>query len=365
VEKDVKENSMQYHVYIGAYTGASNKGIQRCVFDDQRGTLTQPQLAAEIPNPSFLALHPNGSFLYAANELYGTGNDAGKVTGFALEPHTGRLQQTSQQPAGGRGPCHLALDGAGKSLMVANYGSGTVSSMSVGADGKLGTPGSVIQHVGKGKDPKRQERPHAHGIYPDSTGRYALVADLGLDRVLVYALDSTRGTLGAKPVCEGATPDGAGPRHLAWSLDGKLVYVINEMDATVTVFAWAAEGPTLRAVQTLSSLPTGYEGEKAAAEIVLHPNGRFLFVSNRGDHTIATLAVGPDGLLKLSGSASCGGKSPRHIALDPSGRWMLVSNQDSDNVVVLRVDAKSGKIEPAGAEISIPKAVCAILEPRP
>ena len=356
---------MRYHVYIGAYTGPANKGINSCEFDDQTGRLTPPQLAAEISNPSFLALHPNGLFLYAANELYGAGNDAGKVTGFALEPHTGRLQQTGQQPAGGGGPCHLALDGAGTCVMVANYGSGTVSAMPVGADGKLGAPGSVIQHVGKGKDPERQKGPHAHGIYPDPTGRYALVADLGLDRVLVYALDATKGTLSAKAVCEGATPDGAGPRHLAWSLDGKLAYVINEMDATVTVFRWTAEEPQLGAVQTLSSLPAGYEGEKAAAEIALHPNGRFLFVSNRGDHTIATFQVGPDGLLKLSGSAPCGGKSPRHIVMDPSGRWMLVSNQDSDSVVVLRVDATSGKIEPAGVEISIPKAVCAVMEPRP
>ena len=356
---------MQYHVYVGAYTGANNKGIQLCVFDDRTGKLTPPQLVAEIANPSFLVLHPNGRFLYAANELYGSGKESGKVTGFAVDPQTGRLQQTSQQSSGGGGPCHVALDCAGKCLMVANYGSGTVSSMPVGADGKLGMPATVIQHVGKGKDPKRQAGPHAHGIYPDAAGRYALVADLGLDRVLVYALDVIRGTLSAKAVCEGATPDEAGPRHLAWSLDGKLVYVINEMDATVTVFAWEAQKPQLRAVQTLSSLPAGYEGEKAAAEIALHPNGRFLFVSNRGDHTIATFQVGAEGLLKLCGSAPCGGKSPRHIVLDPSGKWMLVSNQESGNVVVLKVDAATGKIEPAGVEIGIPRAVCAILTPRP
>lgn len=355
---------MRYRVYIGGYTGGANKGIQLSEFEDQTGTLTPPRLVAEIGNPSFLAMHPSGRFLYACNEMYGAGSDSGRVTGFAVDARTGHLQQMSQQPSGGRGPCHVALDDAGKCVMVANYGSGTVSSMPVGADGKLGVPAGVIQHVGKGTDPKRQEGPHAHGIYPDPIGRYALVADLGLDRVLVYALDAARGALSAKAVCEGATPNGAGPRHLAWSPDGRLAYVINEMDATVTAFAWSAGGPQLKAVQTISSLPAGYEGEKAAAEIALHPNGKYMFISNRGDDTIATMRVAADGLLKEQESAPCGGKHPRHIVLDASGRWMLVSNQESGNVVVLKVDGASGKVAPAGSEVKMAKATCAILVAR-
>ncbi|MCE5280395.1 MAG: lactonase family protein [Planctomycetaceae bacterium] len=352
---------MIYRVYIGGYTGPQNKGITVCDLDSRTGRLSNPRLAAETPNPSFLAIHPEGKFLYAANELDGDGAGWDRLTGFAIDPATGFLAEINQHPSGGLGPCHVSLDPSGKVLLAANYGSGSICSVSVDDQGRMGPAGTVIQHHGSGPDHERQEGPHAHGIYTDASGAWALAVDLGLDRVLVYALDAAGGTMAAEPACVGVAPAGAGPRHLAWSNDGRRVYVVNEMAASVSVFAWDAAAPALTAVQTVSCYPREYRGARSAAEVVLHPGGRFVFVSNRGDNSITTMAVGSDGTLNVHASSPCGGKSPRHIFLTPGAEWMLVSNQDSGNVAVMKVNAQTGAIEPTGSQVQVSKATCAIV----
>ena len=352
-------------LYIGTYTGAKSKGIYMAQFDPATGKLGPAELAATTSSPTFLALHPAGRFLYAVDENSTAGpNKSSVVRAFRIDDSSGRLTLLNQQTSGGEGPCHLAVDRAGKCLLVANYGSGSIAALPIQPDGTLAAPGTVIQHKGSSVNPERQASPRAHFIITDPADRFALSCDLGLDKVLVYRLDPARATLVANDPPSAAVHPGLGARHLAFSPDGRFAYVICEMGAMITVFAYDAQHGSLQELQTLSTLPKDYAGFKSGAEVQVHPSGHFLYGSNRGHDSIATYAIDPaTGKLSLIDIQSSGGKTPRHFVIDPTGRWLLAENQDSDTIVVFRVDAATGRLTPAGQVLDIPCPVCAVFAP--
>ena len=346
--------------YIGTYTGAKSKGIYMAYFDPGSGKLSPPELAAEIKNPSFLALHPNGKLLYAAGELdeFG-GKKGGAISGFKIEPTTGKLTLLNQQSSGGTGPCHVSVDRSGTSVLVANYGGGSVASFHIDAGGTLSESTTFIQHNGSSVNRQRQAGPHAHFIASDPANKFALTCDLGLDKVLIYKLNPSTATLSPNEPSSFAIKPGSGPRHLAFHPNGKFVYVINEMGSSLTTLSYDSRRGLLTEVQTVSTLPENFKGESSCAEVQVHPSGKFVYGSNRGDDSIAVFAVEKkSGRLALVQHQSTQGKTPRHFAIDPTGQWLLAENQGSNTIVVFRIDPHNGRLTPIGQTIEVGSPVC-------
>lgn len=358
-------SAREFQVYFGTYTGPKSKGIYVSRFNADTGKLTEPQLAAETRNPSFLAVHPNGRLLYAVGELGDfQGKRTGAVSAFALDGKTGKLTLLNQQPSGGQGPCHLALDSKGRCVLVANYGSGSVAALPVQKDGSVGEAASTIQHIGSSVNPQRQAGPHAHHVLVDRGDRHALVCDLGLDQVLVYRLDAKRALLSANDPPSVSVAPGAGPRHLTFSPNGRFVYVINELNSTITAFAYDGRRGATTVLQTVSTLPANSSGNSTCAEIEVHPSGRFVLGSNRGHDSIVVFAVDKEsGRLSLVEHQSTQGKTPRHFAIDPTGRWLLAENQGSDTVLVFEIDGKTGRLRATGQSVTVGSPVCAVFVP--
>jgi 6-phosphogluconolactonase len=347
-------------VYVGTYTSGESKGIYRLVLDLANGALTPEGEPTDTVNPSFLALHPGGRFLYAVNETGDARRDpSGGVSAFAVDRKTGALTFLNRQPSGGPAPCHLTLDKAGRHLLVANYWDGSVSVFPVGADGRLGTATARVQHEGKGPNAERQDGPHAHSVNLDGAGRFAFVADLGTDRLAVYRYDDAKGTLAPNVPPAAVLPPGAGPRHFAFHPDGRHAYVINELDSTIAVFDYDAARGALAPTQTAPTLPAGFTGPNTTAEVVVRPDGRFVYGSNRGHDSLALFAVEPaSGKLTPIGHQPTLGHTPRNFAIDPTGTFLLAANQGSDNVVVFRIDPARGTLTPVGQPTRVPKPVC-------
>jgi 6-phosphogluconolactonase len=353
-------------VYVGTYTGKDSKGIYRFDFDLASGKLSNRELAGETVNPSFLAIHPNRRFLYAVNEIadFG-GKQAGAVTAFALDPQSGKLARLNQQSSGGAAPCHLVVDKAGKHVLAANYGGGSAVVLPILADGRLGEATDFVQHKGTGTNPQRQEGPHAHSINLDSPNRHAVVADLGLDKVLIYRFDEAKGKLSPNDPPFVALPPGSGPRHFAFHPNGRNAYVINELASTVTAFDYNADRGVLKPVQTVSTLPPGSNPSNSTAEVQVHPSGRFLYGSNRGFNTIAVFAIDPQtGELRPVGQQGHRIKTPRNFGIDPTGQYLIVANQDGNSLVVFRIDPGTGELKPTGAVADVPTPVCVKMMPR-
>jgi 6-phosphogluconolactonase len=350
-----------YLVYVGTYTDHGSKGIYAYRFDSSTGTLTLEGLAGESAAPSFLTVSPSGKFLYAVNETSTyNGQSTGAVSAFATQADH-KLTLLNQLPSRGSDPAHITLDRTGKYVLVANYTSGSVAVFPVEKDGRLGEASSFVQHKGHSINPERQQGPHAHAIALSADNRFAVVADLGLDQLLVYSFDAAKGTLGANPQIVKAAP-GAGPRHLTFSSNGRFLYVINELQSTVVTYSYGAATGTLHELQTVSSLPRGFDGTSTAAEIEIDPSGKFLYASNRDakqDGSIAVFAIDARrGTLTLVETDSSRGKTPRNFAIDPTGSWLLAANQDSDNIVIFRIDGQTGHLSPAGEPLHAPSPVC-------
>ncbi len=354
----------QMIAYVGTYTRQNSKGIYAFRFDSGTGKLSAIGLAAATSNPSYLAVHPSHRFLYAANEDDTfQGKPTGAVSAFAIDASTGKLKLLNQVSSGGPGPCHLAVDRSGKWLVVANYNGGSVAAIALNPDGSLGKQTAFVQHRGSSVNPQRQAGPHAHFIDFAPGGRFVLSADLGLDQVLTYRFDGQGGLTPADPPFAKVDP-GSGPRHLAFQPDGKFVYLANEMAATVTAFAYDSANGSLKQLQTISMLPKDYTGPKSAAEIAVHPSGRFLYASNRGHDSIAVFAIDPGkGTLTAIEHVPTQGKTPRNFAIDPTGTYLLAANQDSASVVVFRIDSKTGKLSATGEKAEVPFPVCVTLVP--
>jgi 6-phosphogluconolactonase len=348
-------------VYVGTYTQGEGKGVYILQMDLATGSLMPAGVGSGVNNPSFVALHPSGRFLYAVGEVgeFG-GKKSGGVGAFALDPKTGALKLLNQQASEGTGPCYLVVDKAGKNVLVANYGGGSVAVLPIQEDGKLAPASCAIQHKGSGANPKRQEGPHAHSINLDAANHFAFAADLGLDKVLIYKFDSAKGTLTPNDEPHAALAPGTGPRHFAFHPSGKYAYVNGEMTMTVTAFAYDAEKGTLKELQTLSTLPEGFKGEGlSTAETQVTPDGKYVYVSNRGHDTLAIYAVDQaTGKLTAVGHEATRGKTPRNFGIDPTGTFILAANQGSDTIVVFRIDPKTGKLVATGSTASVPKPVC-------
>jgi 6-phosphogluconolactonase len=310
-----------------------------------------------------------GKLLYAVNEVQKyQGASTGAVSSFSIDHHSWKLKPINQVASGGTDPCYLALDRSGKYLLIANYTGGTVAVIPVAGDGHLSEASSVLKNEGTpGPVRDRQEGPHAHFIAASAGNRFAYVADLGLDRVLIYRFDAERGVLRRGQSTAGATDfysatlgPGTGPRHIAFSADGKFLYVIGELDSTVTVFRNQAN-QTYRAIQKISALPAGFAGNNTAAEIAMHPSGKFLYTSNRGDDSIAVFAIDQtSGRLTFVEHVSSGGKTPRNFAIDPAGSHLLAANQDSGNIVAFTIDKSSGRLTSTGEVAKVPSPVCLV-----
>jgi 6-phosphogluconolactonase len=353
-------------VFVGTYTGGKSKGIYRLALDPATGKLGEPALAAESENPSFLAVHPSRRFLYAVNEVNSfAGEPTGYVSGFALEAKTGALTALNQQGSAGKGPCHLSVDRTGRVLLVANYAGGSIASLPIGDDGKVGGAATSIRHGGSSINTARQSEPHAHSINVDAGNRFAVAADLGLDKLFVYRLDPGQATLVPNDPPSATVEPGSGPRHFAFHPDGKHAYVINELKSTITSFDYDPARGILTNRETISTLPKGYTGRSYTAEVQLHPSGKFLYGSNRGDDSIAVFEIDPgNGLISMVEVESTGGKTPRNFGIDPSGRYLLAANQDSDSIVVFGIDPRTGELKPTGQKIEVPKPVCVKFVPR-
>jgi 6-phosphogluconolactonase len=350
----------KYLVYVGTYTeeGTKSKGIYAFRYDAATGQLTPLGLAAETTNPSFVAVHPSGKFLYAVNEVGNyKGPNSGGVSAFAIDRASGKLTFLNELPSRGADPCYITVDKTGKFVLVANYTGGSVIVYPILDDGRLGEASAFVQHTGHGTDPKRQEGPHAHSIDLSPDNRFAFVDDLGLDELLTYRFDSAKGLLTDRKFAS-ADP-GAGPRHFALGPDGKFGYVIEEMHATVAAFSYDAASGAFHSVQTISTLPTGFTARNDDAEIEVHPSGKFLYGSNRGHDSIAVFAIDSGkGTLTLVEITSTGGKEPRSFEIDPTGKLLFAANQKSDNIVVLKIDAKTGKLAPTGQVLDVGSPVC-------
>ena len=347
----------EYIVYFGT-AGPRSKGIYASRFDPSTGKLGEPEIAAEAKSPSFLAVHPSLKSLYAVGETGGRGR-AGTVSAFSMDRKTGKLTLVNTVSSAGAGPCHLVVDKSGKNVLVANYSGGSVAVLPIRSDGSLGEHTSFVQHNGSSVDKGRQEGPHAHSINVSPDNRFAVVADLGLDQILVYRFDAGAGKLTPNDPPFAKVAPGAGPRHFTFHPNGKFGYVINEMGSTVTAYSYDAKRGAFTEVQTISSLPADFKGTNYDSEVITDRAGRFLYGSNRGHDSIALFSIdSAKGTLRFVETVSSQGKFPRNFNLDPTGGWMLVGNQNTDNVAVYKVDRKTGRIAPTGQQIQAPAPIC-------
>src|SRR6266853_1699942 len=349
----------KYLVFVGTYTAKTeSKGIYTYEFDANSGKLAPKGLAAETPDPSWVAVHPSGKYAYAANES----GQASKVSAFAVDAKSGKLTLLNQIPSLGEDPCYLSFDKTGKYLFVANYSSGTVAVFPILADGRLGEHTALVKDQGAtGPNKERQEAPHAHWIGVTPGNLFAFVADLGLDEIMMYRFDANKGSLVPHEPAFATLDPGAGPRHIAIHPNGRFVYAANELKSTVTVFSSAAQKknqPYLVLKQQVSLLPQNFSGRNDAAEIAVHPNGKFLYASNRGHDSIAVFAIDEaNGTLTSVADVSTGGKEPRHFAIDPTGKYLLAENQFSNNIVVFKIDPTTGGLTPTGQVVEVPSPV--------
>jgi len=352
----------EQRVYIGG-VGAAGGEIALMALDANAGQLATkgaavaaaPGDGAEGVPASFLALHPS------LPVLYGVGESPGIIAAFQIDTTTGRLTRLNQQPTVGAGPCHVAVAPGGAHVAVANYGGGSVALFPLDAAGTLAPASAFVQHEGSSAHPTRQTKPHAHSVNFDPSGKFLLAADLGTDQVLVYRYDAATGALAPNDPPPAALAPGAGPRHLVFHPTGRYVYVVNELDNTVSAFAFDAAAGRLDLIGSTGTLPADFTGDNTTAEVRAHPNGRFLYASNRGHDSIALFHIDQaNGALNFINATPTGGKTPRNFNLDPSGAFLIAANQQSDTLHTFRIDAETGALSPTGDPVASPRPMCVL-----
>ncbi len=353
-------------MFVGTYTPkeGSSRGIYAVRLDSTTGALSEPVLAAEAPSPTFLALNPNGRVLYALGDSSAiNGTPGGAALAFAIDPATARLSPLNAQPTGGASLAHIGADATGATLVTISYGGGQITSFPLGADGKIGPRQSALVSTGPlGPKTERQDKPHPHSVTYSPDNRFAYVCDLGRDKILCYRLDPAKATL--TPQSEFATAPGDGPRHSKFSTDGRFFYVINELASTISVDRCDPATGALILQQSVSTLPKNFTGTNTTAEIRLHPNGRFVYGSNRGHDSLAVFARNPeDGTLKRIQIIPSGGVQPRNFCLSLDGSWLICANRESNNLVVFKVDPITGLLTTTGHTATVPQAVCVLFVP--
>lgn len=342
------------YVYFGSHRAGNGIGFSLAHFDTDSGVLTKPEFLLQSVAPAFFVIHPDGKHLYTCNS-----GSPGAVSAYEIDRTNGHLNLLNEKPAGGGDPSFISIDKTNHFALVANYAGGNVAVFAIQPDGALGERTALVQHEGKSIDPARQTKPFAHSILTDATNKFALVPDLGVDKVFIYRFDEKAGTLTPNDPPFAAIKPGSGPRHVRFHEKGKWVYVISEIASTITAFNWDAAKGTLSEFQTVSTLPADFKGTSACAELEIHPNGQFIYASNRGHDSLAAFAIDPtSGKLSLVQHIPSAGKTPRNFAFDPTGKWILCSNHGSDNAVVFRVDEKTGKLTQQGEPVSVPYPFC-------
>lgn len=350
-------------VFVSAFAPGDKGGIHAYTFDLKAGTLKPLHRTAGPENPFFLALSPDRKVLYSIHAKNFGGKENEQVAAYQVTGRTGELKLLNRQSAEGTAACYLDVDKTGKTVLVANYSSGSVASLPVKADGSLGEHASFFQHKGSSVNKERQKEPHAHCIVVSPDNKYAFAADLGTDQVLCYKLDPATAKLTPNKTPVAKSPAGAGPRHLTFSPDGKRVYVINELLNSVTVFAYDAEAGTLTEKQTISTLPDDFKGTSYCADVKVTPDGRHVYGTNRGHDSIACYRVGEEGKLTLIGIEQSRGKGPQNLAITPDGKWLLCANMPGNNIAVFEIDAKTGKLKPTGDPVEQTGPSCIMLLP--
>ena len=355
------KNEIKPMVLIGTYTekeGSQSKGIYVYRLNRSTGELSFEGEAKGISNPSYLELHPQQPFLYAANEVQSfDGQEGGGVTALSIEPGSGEVNLLNAHSSHGTDPCHISIEQTGQFALVANYSSGSIAMLPIQADGRLGPATGTIQHSGSSVHPERQTGPHAHCILPDPTNHFAIAVDLGLDKLLVYEMDLERGKLNQHS--EVNVRAGAGPRHLTFHPNGRYAYLINELNSTLIGYRYHAQSGSFEELQTVPALPQDFTGENLCAAIHVSPNGKYLYASNRGHDSIVCFHIDEKtGTLTYRGHTLTGGQEPRDFAIDPSGNFLLAANQKSNNVVIFGIDAESGDLSKIGQEMELSMPVC-------
>jgi 6-phosphogluconolactonase len=346
-------------VYVGTYTSGKSEGIYLYRLNLVSGELSHVSTTKGVVDPSFLALAPSRRFLYAVNELENyEGKSSGAISAFAVDQRTGELRFLNKQASLGAAPCYVDVAENGKFVLAANYSGGNVAVFPVQGDGSLGPATDFKQYQGAGPNSERQDGPHAHCIVLDEENKFAYSCDLGTDKIMIFRFDARNGKLipGEKPWLQ--TKAGAGPRHIAFHASEKYLFVLNELNSTVTSFARDRRNGSLQELQTLSTLPAGFTVANTGADIHVSPDGRFLYCSNRGHDSIALFMIDSRGGLTAIGHQSTEGSTPRNFAIDPTGAFLLAANQKSDNIVVFKLDPQTGRLSPTGQKAQVPSPVC-------
>jgi len=351
-------------LYVATYSPRQGEGLFVAPWNPQRGEVGALRATGGLQTTATLVVHPRGGRLYATTLLPDAkGQPGGAIAAFSIDPRNGDLKEIDRRASGGTGPCYLAIDGDGRCLVVANCGTASVACLQLKPDGRFGDSATVIQHTGTSQN--SEGKPQAHSILVAPGNRFAIAADLGLDRVFSYQLDGTLARLSANDPPFVAVPRGAGPRHVAFHPTGRWAYSVNELNNTVSTFSFESKTGVLQSTENITTLPDDFRGESYAAEIQVHPTGRFLYASNRGHDSLAKYAVDPPtGQLRRVGHTLTGGKFPRHFTIDPAGQFLIVANQKSDQLVLFQIDPDSGDLKHHGMPVAIPQPVCVkILDP--
>jgi 6-phosphogluconolactonase len=345
------------YLLVGTYTGGKSQGIYVYKFNSLTGDNSFVS-TVNSSNPSFIAVSPNQRFVYAVNENADSTRFVvgGNISAFKFNSNAGTLTEINKQPSGGKHPCYVAIDKTGRWVFAANYSSGSLGMLHANANGSLDSLHQWIQHEGSGPNKDRQQGPHVHSTILSPDNKYLFVCDLGTDKVTLYSFDNKKGKL--KFASEVNATPGSGPRHLDFSHNGKVVYVAEELSATICSYTF--NNGNLKLLQRTSVLPADFKGAIGVADIHVSPNGKFVYCSDRGDdNTISIFSVNAvDGKLTLVGHQSTLGKGPRNFNFDPSGNFLLAANQNSDTIIIFKVDKKTGLLTDTHKTISIPSPVC-------
>ena len=353
-------NDYNYRVFIGTYTDNGSEGIYSFNFNQTTGDVSTVELTAITDNPSFIEIDQKGQFLYAVNEVDNYDeNSSGAISVYELVKGSRKLNLIQQILSLGAHPAHLSIDKTGKYLLAANYTSGNIAVFPIGNDGKLGENSAFIQNSGSSVNKERQTSPHAHFIQVSNDNRFVMVADLGIDKILIFQFDSATGSLKPnEPAYINLSP-GSGPRHFAFTPSGKFLYVLNELTSTVTIFDFDQATASSQSKQTISTLPENFEGTNTAAEILVDSRGKFLYASNRGDNSIVQFSIDTiSGMLTPIAWTSSGGKAPRNFEIDPTGKWLFSANQNSDNILLFKIDQENGGLINTNQTVNIKSPVC-------
>ena len=348
-------------VYVGTFKREPSKGIYAWRLDMTSGKMDPLGLAADTMRPVFIALHPNRRFLYAVSRPTAVDRtNMGVVLSYAIDPKTAKLTLLNSFSTRGIDPSYVVVDRTGQNLLVANFGSnagkGCVAVFPVKKDGSLAEASDFIEYSGTGVHPQRQQGSHSHAINVSPDNDFAFVADLGLDKIFIYRFDAEKGKLTPNSPSYATLPPGAGPRQFVFHPNRKFFYVVNEIQSTVTTFAYSAG--SLKELQNVSTLPHGFNGASSAATLQVHPNGRFLYASNRGADEIAVYSIAQAGTLTLVESVPAQGRTPGSFAIDPSGSWLVAANQSSDLLVLFRIDPQTGRLTSTGQSFEVGTPSC-------